>query len=342
MVEKRISILVCSALVSGILGGCSPSSKTTLAGQKENQSDLIKIGVTQLVEHQALDLAREGFITALKDKGYEEGKKIKIDFENAQGDIPTTQTIAEKFVNDNVKLIAAITTPSAQAAFNATKRANKNIPIVITAVTDPIQAGIAKSLDKSGTNVTGTSNAISIEGQFQLIKRIIPNAKNIGIVYNTSENNSEIQVKQAIEAATNFEFNIVTSGITNTNEIPQALNSILGKIDVLYVPTDNMIASSIATITKQCYIKNIPVFGSESGHVKGGAVATEGIDYFKLGYETGSKAVEVLEGKNPGEIPITKTKEVTTFINKDAVKKLSIKVPEDISSKAEKITGGVD
>ncbi|QGU95655.1 substrate-binding domain-containing protein [Clostridium bovifaecis] len=341
MAGKKVSILVCSILVAGILGGCSANSKTTSSSQKEIKGDLIRIGVTQVIEHPALDSAREGFTTALKDKGYEDGKNIKIDFQNAQGDMPTTQTIAEKFVNDDVKLIAAIATPSAQAAFNATQKTKKNIPIVITAVTDPIQAGLVKALDKPGTNVTGTSDAVSIEGQFELIKKLIPNAKNIGIVYNTSEANSEIQVNNAKKVATDFGFNIVTSGITNTNEIPQALNSILEKIDVLYVPTDNMVAAAIPTITQQCYSKNIPVIGSESAHVKGGAVATAGIDYYKLGYETGLKAVEILGGKKIDEIPVTTAKETSIVINEDAAKKLNIKISEDISSKAEKVTGGV-
>ncbi|QGU95656.1 ABC transporter substrate-binding protein [Clostridium bovifaecis] len=341
MISKKISILVSSLLVVGILGGCSSNSKTTSSSQGKIQGDLIKIGVTQVIEHPALDSAREGFTTALKDKGYEEGKNIKIDFQNAQGDMPTTQTIAEKFVNDDVKLIAAIATPSAQAAFNATQKAKKNIPIVITAVTDPIQAGLVKALDKPGTNVTGTSDAVSIEGQFELIKKLISNAKNVGIVYNTSETNSEIQVNEAKKAAANFGFNIVTSGITNTNEIPQALNSILGKIDVLYVPTDNMVVAATPTITKQCYSKGIPVIGSEAGQVKNGSVATAGIDYYKLGYETGLKAVEILEGKKPEEISVTTAKETSIVINEDAVKKLNIKIPEDINSKAEKVTGGV-
>ncbi|MCY6369067.1 ABC transporter substrate-binding protein [Clostridium ganghwense] len=340
MVGKKLSILVSTILLVGALGGCS-NSKTSKAGntQKDNVK---KIGITQIVEHPALDSAREGFIQALKDKNYVDGQNIKIDFQNAQGDMPTTQTIADKFVNDDVDLILAIATSSAQASYNATQKSNKDIPIVITAVTDPVKAGIVKSMDNPGTNVTGTSDAAPMDGQFKLIKKIVPSSKKIGIVYNTSEVNSEVQVDEAKKVAANFGFEIITQGITSENEIPQALEAVLDKIDVLYVIKDNMVASAMPTVTRKCFAKKIPVIGSESAHVKAGAIATEGIDYKKLGYETGLKAVQILEGKTPSEIPVETQKESTIVINQDAVKKLNIKIPEDISSKAEKMTGGVE
>lgn len=340
MVGKKISMLVSTVLLVGALSGCSNSktSKTNDGAKK----DIVKIGITQIVEHPALDSAREGFVAALKDKNYVDGENIKIDFQNAQGDMPTTQTIAEKFVNDDADLILAIATPSAQAAYNATQKANKDIPILITAVTDPVNAGIVKSLDKPGTNVTGTSDAAPMDAQFKLMKKLVPTGKKVGIIYNTSEANSEVQVEEAKKLAGDYGIEIKTQGITSENEIPQALESILRQIDILYVIKDNMIASAMPTVTRECFAKNIPVIGSESAHVKSGAVATEGIDYYKLGYQTGLKAVEILEGKKPMEIPVETQKEASIVINEDAVKKLNIKVPEEIASKAEKITGGVE
>ena len=297
--KKKLSFLAVFLLAASILGGCggtsSNSSKSTL-----KDKEVIKIGITQFMEHPALDAARKGFIAALKAKGYEDGKNIKINYQNAQGDMPTTQSIAQNFVSQKEDLILAIATSSAQASYNATK----DIPILITAVTDPVKAGIAKSLDNSGTNVTGTSDDLPIGKQFELLKKLAPNAKKIGIVYNTSEANSQIQVENAKKAAPEYGFEIVTTGVTNVSEVPQSLDSIVGKIDALYVPTDNAVVSSIATVVNTCYKKNIPVIGSEKGQVTSGALATTGIDYTKLGYQTGLMAVEIINGKKPSELPI--------------------------------------
>lgn len=335
--KKKLSFLAVFLLAASILGGCggtsSSSSKSTL-----KDKEVIKIGITQFIEHPALDSTRKGFIAALKAKGYEDGKNIKINYQNAQGDMPTTQSIAQNFVSQKEDLILAIATSSAQAAYNATK----DIPILITAVTDPVKAGIAKSLENSGTNVTGTSDDLPIGKQFELLQKLAPNAKKIGIVYNTGEANSQIQVENAKKAAPEYGFEIITAGVTNVSEVPQSLDSIVGKIDALYVPTDNAVVSSIATVVNTCYKKNIPVIGSEKGQVTNGALATTGIDYTKLGYQTGLMAVEIINGKKPSELPITTLKDMQLVINEDAAKKLNITIPDDLNSKAEKVKGGVN
>lgn len=334
--KKKISFLISFLLAASVLGGCAKSAETS--SQKSlKDSKVIKIGITQIVEHPALDAARKGFIEALKSKGYEDGKNIKIDYQNAQGDMPTTQSIAKNFVSQKEDLILAISTPSAQAAFNATK----DIPILITAVTDPVKAGLAKSAEKSGTNVTGTSDNFPIGNQFELLKKLIPNAKKVGILYNTSESNSEVQVEEAKKAAPSFGLEIVTAGLTNVNEVPQALSSLIGKVDVLYIPTDNVVASSMTIIANECFKKNIPIIGSERAHVTQGALATSGVDFNKLGYETGLQAVQIIEGKKPSDIAIAAPKNMELLVNEDAAKKLNIKIPDDINSKAEKIKGGV-
>lgn len=336
MVVKKFSALFSLLIAVSVLSGCS-SAATSKSSNSLKDKKTIKIGITQIVEHPALDSSRKGFIDALKSKGFEDNKNIKIDFQNAQGDIPTTQTIAKKFVSDKDDLILAISTPSAQAAYNSTK----DIPILITAVTDPVTSGLAKSLENSGTNVTGTSDKVPIDKQFTLIKDLLPNSKKIGILYNTSEANSEVQVKAAKDAASKFGFEIVTSGITSVNEIPQALSSLKGKIDVLYVPTDNLVVSSIPLIVEQCYKNNIPIIGSEDSQVKNGVLATTGIDYYKLGYQTGLMAVDIINGKKPSELPISLLSEMKLVINTDAASKLHITIPKDLDSKAEKVTGGV-
>jgi putative tryptophan/tyrosine transport system substrate-binding protein len=336
MVGKKSSVLVALLLAASILGGCS-KTQASISNSSQGEKKIVKIGINQIVEHPALDASRKGFIEALKSKGFEEGKNLEIDFQNAQGEPATAQTIAQNFVSKKKDLILAIATPTAQASFNATK----SIPILITAVTDPVQAGLVKSLDKPETNVTGTSDNVPIETQFELLKKLVPSGKKVGILYNTSEANSGIQVEAAKKAAPSFGLEIVPTGITNVNEIPQALDTLLGKIDVLYVPTDNMVVSAIPIISSQCFKKNIPIIGSERGQVEGGALATTGIDYYKLGFQTGLAAVEVLNGKSPKDIPVTTLKDMQLVINTDAAKKLNITIPDDLNSKAEKITGGV-
>jgi putative tryptophan/tyrosine transport system substrate-binding protein len=335
MVGKKIKTLLVVVLSASLLGACSSSQVSTNSSNKILK--VVKIGITQIAEHPALDSSRKGFIEALKSKGYEDGKNIKIDYENAQGDMATTQTIAQNFASNKEDLILAIATPSAQAAYNATK----SIPIVITAVTDPVNAGLVKSLEKPDTNVTGTSDNVPIEKQLQLLKQLIPGSKNLGVIYNTSESNSEVQIENLKKAAPNFNLHLVTAGVTNVNEIPQALSSILGNIDVLYIPTDNLVASSMPLITNQCYNKNIPVIGSEKGEVTNGALATTGIDYYKLGFQTGLMAVDILNGKSTKDMPVATLTEMQIVVNIDAAKKLNIVIPEDISNKAEKVTGGV-
>lgn len=336
MVGKRFSTLLALALSASLLGACSSSAASSAKGSLKDKK-VIKIGISQFVEHPALDSARKGFVDALKSKGFEDGKNIKIDFQNSQGDIATSQTIAQNFVSQKEDMILAIATPSAQAAYNSTK----NIPILITAVTDPVAAGITKSVEKPDTNVTGTSDNVPIEKQLDLLKKLVPNSKKVGVIYNTSESNSEIQVENMKKVVSSFNLEIVTAGISNVNDIPQALSSILDKIDVLYVPTDNMVASAMPLITNQCFSKNIPVIGSERGQVENGALATTGIDYNKLGFQTGLMAVDIINGKAIKDLPISTLSDMQLVVNTDAAKKLNITIPDDILSKAEKITGGV-
>lgn len=332
--KKKVGVILSLVLGISLFSGCSKSQGTA---NSLKDKKVIKIGITQIVEHPALDAARKGFIDALKEKGYEDGKNIKIDYQNSQGDMQTSQNIAQNFVSKKEDLIFAIGTPSAQSAFNVTK----DIPIVITAVTDPVKSGLAKSMEKPQTNVTGTSDKIPMKEQFALLKTLIPKVKNVGIIYNTSESNSEIQLKDAEAISKDFNLNIISTGITNVNDIPQSLNSIVNKIDVLYLITDNTVASSIPLLTNICYSKNIPIFGGEKAHVVSGAIATIGIDYYKLGLQTGEIAAKIIDGNITQEIPITTLKDMQLVVNEDAIKKLNIQVPKDIFEKAEKVQGGV-
>ncbi|WP_105619948.1 ABC transporter substrate-binding protein [Vallitalea okinawensis] len=314
MVGKKISLLLSLILIVSTIVGCTSGN------------DTYTIGVTQIVEHPALDSSREGFMQALADNGYVEGENIVVDYKNAQGDINTANTIANGFVSDSVDMIFAIATPTAQAAYNATK----DIPILITAVTDPVTAGLAQSMEQSGTNVTGTSDMTPIDKQFELLVQLVPEAKKVGIVYNTGESNSEIQVAMAEEEASKLGLELVKKGVTDVNEVAQALESFVNDIDVLYVPTDNMIVSAMPLITARTLEASVPVIGSEEGQVEQGAIATEGINYYELGYQTGVMAVKVIKGEEPGNISLETLENTELVINKTSVDQLGMTIPAEL------------
>ncbi|MDN5276108.1 MAG: putative tryptophan/tyrosine transport system substrate-binding protein [Clostridiales bacterium] len=324
MLKKVFILILSTALLSTTFIACS---------QTASSNKVIKIGISQLVEHPALDSAREGFIEALKEAGYEDGENIKIDFQNAQNDITNAQTIARKFVDEKVDMILAIATPAAQAAANVTK----DIPILITAVTDPVSAGLAESLEKPGGNVTGTTDMNPVAEQIKLIKDLVPNAKKVGILYNAGEINSKVQVDIAKQAAAEYGLTIVEATVSNSNEVSQATQSLMGRVDAIYVPTDNTIVSSIGAVIKVANDHKIPVIGSERGQVEAGAIATKGIDYKELGKQTGRIAVEIIKGKKPQDIPIEGAKVVTLIINQKAAETIGLTIPKDILDNADEV-----
>lgn len=332
MVAKKM-ILLSSILVGmSLFSACSNQS----GDSSISQEDKVNIGISQIASHPALDLAREGFIEALNSKGFKEGENLDLEIQNAEGDIPTSQMISQNFISNKKDLIFAIGTPAAQAAFNTTN----DIPIIATAVTDAVQAGLVKSKDKSGTNVAGTSDAVPLEKQLKLIQEIVKDVKTIGVLYNTSEVNSEIQVNELKELAKKNNIEVIAKGISSVNDISQSLDSILDDIDVLYTPADNLIASSMAIIANKAIENKVPIMGAEEAHVKGGALITEGINYKKLGFEAGLMAIEVLEGKDISELSIKTLEETELVINEDTLKSLSIDIDEEIMSRAKLVKGG--
>lgn len=315
MIAKLIVVLM---LGTAILAGCS-STKETVA------KDKIKIGISQIVEFAALDNNRKGFLKALEDNGYVDGGNIEIEYQNAQGDLTTSQTIAKQFASQNKDLIFAIATPSAQGAYNATK----DIPILISAVTDPVAAGIVKSLENPDTNVSGTSDYVPVETQLNLIKMFAPKTKRIGVLYNTSEINSEVQVNQLKEYSNKNGYEVIAVGITSTNEVNQAISTLMDKIDVLYVPTDNLVVSALPLIVQKTLEKKIPIIASETGSVETGGLASQGIDYYQLGYKTGEMAVKVLRGEAISKMPIASATETKIVVNEDSLKALGIEKPDN-------------
>lgn len=324
--KKKISILL--ALVA--IGACVTSCGTS-------KNEVKKIGIVQYIQHTALDSANKGFIEGLKEKGYEEGKNIEIDNENAQGKIDVAQQICGQFVSSNKDLIFSIATPTAQAALNSTKK----IPIVFTAVTDPVEAGLVKSLNSPDGNVTGTSDKVNIDEQLSLFKKLVPNAKKMGVIYTTSEINSINQVEELKELAPKYGLEIKEIGIANINEVNQNLNNAIRDIDCLYAPTDNLVAASYSLVGSICTSNNIPSIGAEPAIVEQGGLVSKGIDYEELGKMAGNKAAEILDGKDPSDIEVESMNELKITINEDVAKKLNITIPEDIKEKATLITGGI-
>lgn len=308
---KKTGILKAMAVAMSIalLSGC-----TAADSQKDEK---LVIGINQLVEHPALDDAREGFIEGLKELGVE----AEIVYQNAQGDIPTSLSIAQKFVSDEVDLIYAIATPAAQSS----KQATSEIPVLFSAVTDPVASELIASMDNPGGNVTGTSDATPMKEQLSMFKKLDPSISKIGILFNTSESNSEIQVAQAKAMAGELGLEIVEMGISNINDIPQAMDSLLKDIDGFYAITDNMVASAIAVVSDKLISSKVVSVGAEGSFVEGGLLVSDGISYFELGKQTAHMAKSILiDGKSPSEVPAEQAKGTTAVFNKATMEALGI------------------
>ena len=294
---------------------------------------VIKIGVTQIVEHPALDAARQGFMDELADQGYGDGKVI-YDLQNAQGDFATAQAIAEKFVNSSVDLILAIATPTAQATANVTQK----IPILITAVTDPVAAELVESILEPGTNVTGTSDLTPVAAQIELLKTIKPAAKKVGVMYNPGETNSLVQLDLAREAAEDLGLMLVESPVSNSSSVYQSAQSLIGRVDAIYVPTDNTVVSALESVVMVAESAKLPLIAGETDSVKRGALATVSIDYYSLGRQTGKMALEILDkGRNPVTMPIQYLEDVQLVLNMQSAERMGITISSDLVGQADQV-----
>lgn len=316
---KKIISLAAALLAASVLfaGGSQDSSG----------SKMIKIGIIQLVEHPALDGAYKGFADGLAAAGYIDGQNIKIDYQNAQGEQANCVTIAQKLINDKDDLILAIATPAAQAVANLTK----TIPVLVTAVTDPESAKLVKSNAAPGTNVSGTSDLTPCAAQMDLLKKIVPNAKTVGMVYCSSEQNSLFQVALAKAACDKIGLKYIDATVSNSNEVQQVTQSLVGKVEAIYAPTDNMIAAGMATVAMVANQNKIPTICGEEGMVKSGGLATYGINYYELGKQTAAMAVDILKnGKNPADMPIQYLSKCDLTINEETAKKIGITIPANL------------
>ncbi|WP_407653394.1 ABC transporter substrate-binding protein [Brevibacillus ruminantium] len=291
----------------------------------------VKIGIAQFVEHPALDAAREGFISQMTKNGFEKDKQVVYDVQSAQASMDTSIQIAQKFNADKVDLILAIATPTAQASAQTTKE----IPILFTAVTDPVEAGLVKAMEKPEGNVTGTSDMNPVEEQLKLVKELKPEAKTVGVIYSSGEVNSKVQVDAAKAVSEKLGLTIQEAAVTSPTEVKQAAESMAGKVDAYYVPTDNLVVSSISAVLGVAESQKIPVIAGEENSVKSGAIATYGIDYTKLGEQTADMAAKILKGEaKTADMPVEMQADMKLVINKKAAEKMGVTIPQAMLDRA--------
>lgn len=305
-------LLAATGLATLVLAGCGANTDSA-------DKDTVKVGILQYMEHDSLSAAREGFVDELAKNGYKEGEKIKIDYQNAQGDQANLQTISEQLVGDN-DLVLAIATPAAQSLATA----SMEVPILFTAVTDPLSADLVESIEKPGGLLTGTSDQAPIDKQVDLLGQAVPEAKKVGILYTTSERNSEVQVEEAEKLLKKAGYQVVIKGISTTNDVQDAGTSLMKSVDAVFVPTDNTVASTMTMIGDLSVKYKVPVIGGSTDMVDAGGLLTYGTNYEALGRQTAKMAIEIVEGADPTEVAVQYPESVDLHINEEMAKKLGI------------------
>ncbi len=306
---RKIIAFILSAIMTLSFASCSDSS--------------LKVGIIQIAPHASLDNCYEGIVEGLKQAGYENGKNITIDYQNANGETATSNLMAKKMVSSKYDIIIGIATPAAMSAYSATR--NTDIPVVFSAVSDPVTIQIVKSLEKPEYNCTGTTDVLNLEAQMEMIRTFLPNAKKIGVLYTTSEQNSVTHLNKFKSIAPDYGFEIVAVGVTNATEVATAAKTLVSKgIDCINNFTDNNVVNNLSSVLNAANTANIPVFGSEVEQVKNGCIAAEGLDYVHLGRETGMMAAKILEGDaKAGEMA-----ESNPVYNNDVLKEFGLTLPD--------------
>ena len=331
MIFKSKKFLAAGMLLSMMAfaaAGCGGGDKKAEAPKKD-AAKVYNVGIVQIVQHEALDDSRKGFVEGMKNKGFVEGKNVKYDMQNAQGDQSNLQTIAQRFVNNKVDLICAISTPAAQTMANATK----TIPIVGNAITSFETAKLVKSDKKPDTNVTGANDMAPVAAQIDLALKLKPQTKKAGLMFTSSELNSQIQINMAKEQLKKKGVAFEEGSVNTVNDIQEIARSLISKgVDFIYVPTDNIIASATPALVSITNEAKIPVIAADGILLKKGATASVNIEFYKLGIVSGEMAGDILLGKSkPQDMPIASQKEFNPVINKAQAEKLGMKIPEDLA-----------
>ena len=328
MKKRVLAVLLTAAMSAAMITGCGSSTSESGDGKTT-----YTIGIEQFAEHGSLDNCREGFLAGLEEEGFIEGENLTVEYKNAAADMGTAGQISDSFASDKVDLICAIATPSAQSAYNAAM--DMGIPVIYTAVTDPVAAEIANEDGTPVGEITGTSDKLPVEEQLKMIREMLPEAKKLGIMYTTSEANSISAIAEYESLVGEYGFELVVKGITTTADVPLAADDLLSKVDCVTNLTDNTVVASLPTILEKANEKNIPVFGSEIEQVKIGCLAAEGIDYISLGKQTGRMAALVLKGeKSASEINFETISEPGFYVNTKVAENLGITVPDSLLESA--------
>lgn len=329
MKNKRL-IAVLAAIVVIIAGTLAYQSVSR--GSKNQETKTVKVGVLQYVTHEALDEIYRGIKDGLKKEGYS-GDKIKIEFLNAEGDQSKVQTMSQTLVSHKNQLLIGIATPAAQGLASATK----DIPIVMGAVTDPVGAKLVKDLKSPGGNITGVSDKTPIADQIDLIKELTPDVKTVGLLYSSSEDNSKSQVEEFKKLAEKKGYKVETYAVPSTNEIATTMNVLLSKVDAVWTPLDNTIASAFPTVVAAAKDANKPIYPSVDTMVSEGGLASVVVDQYDLGVATGKMAAKILKGEKAGDIPVQVFDEGMPVINKTVAQELGVTIPTDLAKKAKSV-----
>jgi len=299
--------------------------------------EMVKIGISQIVEHPALDAARDGIIKSLADCGYKAGENIEFDTQSAQGNMVTASQIANKFAGDKKDLVIGIATPTALSLINTFQKLSPETPVVFSAVTDPVGAKMVSNLEKPGGSVTGVSDLAPIESQFNLIFDLGFTPTAVGIIYNSGEQNSRSQLELAKIAAAKKGVKLVERAIANSSGVYGAAQSLVGKVQAIFVTTDNTVVSALESVVKVANEQKIPLIMSDTDSVKRGALAAKGFDYFKHGEQTGAMVCRILKGEKPGDIAVEFQKDLKLLLNEKAAKAIGYTFPEEIVKMADEV-----
>ena len=328
--HKRAALLAAAAVLALVLvaAGCgSSSSSSSSSASASPQAKAYKIGITQIVTHPALDAAVAGFKQGLAEKGF---TNVTYDDQNAEGDMPTASSIAQKFASEGLDLILGVATPTTQAVV----KADTTTPIVFTAVTDPVGAGIVTDPEAPTGNVTGVSDMLPMQPHLDLIKKIVPDVKTVGVLYNAGESNSQYLIKQEKKAAAAMGIKIVEATASNSSEVQAAAQSLVGRVDAISVLTDNTVVSALESVVKVCQQNDIPLIAGDTDSVKRGAVAAYAFDYKDLGVQAGYMAAQILSGTPISQIPVEYAKKLQLSVNPAAAKAMGVTLPADVTSQA--------